>query len=55
MWLGGSAAVMIHSIMKFDTCGRHFWGFDSFEGLPSPSVQVVDDIQFHSANSHLPL
>jgi len=31
---GGTAILLIKSLLQFDTCNRQFWGYDSFEGLP---------------------
>lgn len=27
---------MLTLMKEFDLCNRHFWAFDSFEGLPAP-------------------
>lgn len=32
LWMGGTAILMLHTLQKFDTCKKNFWGFDSFEG-----------------------
>ena len=34
VYRGGTSALMIRMLDKYDACDRHFWGFDSFEGLP---------------------
>ena len=31
---GGTSAVIMRILMDFDGCGRKFWAFDSFEGIP---------------------
>ena len=39
IFTGGTASLMILALLEFDNCGRKFWGFDSFEGLPSSSIE----------------
>jgi len=39
VYTGGTSAVMMHILMDFDTCGRKFYAFDSFAGLPSTVPQ----------------
>ena len=36
---GGTAVLMLKTMIALDTAEprRHFWGFDSFEGLPAPN------------------
>ena len=34
LFRGGSAATLLNILLRFDNCGRKFYGFDSFEGLP---------------------
>jgi hypothetical protein len=38
-FIGTSAAIMMKILMKFDTCERKLWVFDSFEGLPAPTEE----------------
>ncbi len=35
VYRGGSSILLIRTLLKFDSCNRLFWGFDSFEGLPA--------------------
>ena len=35
MYKGGTSILLIHVLLNFDTCHRKFWGFDSFQGLPT--------------------
>lgn len=37
VYLGGTAAVIARTLFDFDRCGRKFWAFDSFAGLPQPT------------------
>ena len=39
LYTGGTAAAMMRSLIESDRCNRQFWGFDSFEGLPAPTVE----------------
>lgn len=39
IYRGGTAILAINTLLKYDSCDRHFWGFDSFEGLPA----IVDE------------
>ena len=39
LYAGGTASMMVISLLSFDRCKRQFWGFDSFEGLPDPSLK----------------
>lgn len=36
---GGTASLIMRLLAEYDACGRKFWGFDSFEGLPNPVEQ----------------
>jgi len=38
-YTGGTAAVIMKTIMAFDACDRKFWAFDSFQGLPERTVE----------------
>jgi hypothetical protein len=40
VFTGGSSAVIMKTLMDMDECGRAFWAFDSFAGLPE--VHVAD-------------
>ena len=40
---GTSATIMMRMLMQYDKCGRKFWGFDSFTGLP-PNVTSADGV-----------
>ena len=37
VYMGGSTAVLMNILNKFEPCGRKVWAFDSFQGLPEPS------------------
>lgn len=39
LFTGGTASLMLLVLQRFDKCGRKFWGYDSFEGLPPPSLE----------------
>lgn len=39
---GGTAAIILKTLINFDQCQRRFWAFDSFEGLPVPSRKDMD-------------
>ena len=36
---GGSGILMALAMKDFDLCGRIYWGFDSFKGLPGVMEQ----------------
>jgi hypothetical protein len=36
--MGGSSVLMLKLMKAIDLCGRHFWAFDSFAGLPPPRL-----------------
>jgi len=38
-YTGGTAAVIMKTIMAFDSCNRKFWAFDSFQGLPERTIE----------------
>ena len=40
---GSTAAILMRTLMHFDNCGRKFWGFDSFTGLP-PNITAEDGV-----------
>jgi hypothetical protein len=35
VWMGGTTAMLMKVLMKYDECERKFWAFDSFEGFPA--------------------
>lgn len=39
VFLGGTSALMIKTLLEFDPCSRKFYAFDSFEGLPPPTIE----------------
>lgn len=39
VYKGGASVLLIRMLQNYDTCGRHFWGFDSFQGLPESVAQ----------------
>lgn len=39
VYKGGTSILLIRMLQKYDSCGRHFWGFDSFRGLPESVAQ----------------
>lgn len=38
-YTGGTAAIIMTTIMAFDNCDRKFWAFDSFQGLPERTIE----------------
>lgn len=38
-YTGGTAAIIMKTIMAFDSCDRKFWAFDSFQGLPERTIE----------------
>ena len=38
-YTGGTAAIIMKTIMAFDNCDRKFWAFDSFQGLPERTIE----------------
>lgn len=36
LFTGGTAIGIMRSLIDMDRCNRQFWGFDSFEGFPTP-------------------
>ncbi len=38
VFTGGSSAMIMKTLMDMDACGRQFWTFDSFAGLPEVHV-----------------
>lgn len=44
-WKGGSLALLAHANVNYKNNNRVFWGFDSFEGIPSPD-SVHDKSKF---------
>jgi hypothetical protein len=45
VYLGGSTALQLKMLQDFDACGRHFYAFDSFEGLPSTNKMDSEGTQ----------
>ena len=41
LYTGGSAGAMLLVLLKYDNCGRKFYGYDSFEGLPENAKEDV--------------
>lgn len=41
--IGSSAAIMMRMLLQYDKCGRKFWGYDSFTGLP-PNITAEDGV-----------
>ena len=39
VYVGGSAAVLMRVLMQFDKCDKKLFAFDSFEGLPVPTLE----------------
>lgn len=37
VWRGGSAMAMAETLMDSNSCGRHFWLYDTFEGMSAPT------------------
>jgi len=35
VYQGGSSAVILKVLLTYDRCGKQFWAFDSFQGLPN--------------------
>ncbi len=40
IWRGGACIMMAAVLAAFDERERKVWGFDSFEGLPSPNAEL---------------
>lgn len=38
-YTGGTAAIIMKTMMAFDACDRKFWAFDSFQGLPERTIE----------------
>lgn len=36
VFMGGSGIMMANVMKDWDPCGRRYFGFDSFQGLPQP-------------------
>ena len=41
--MGSTAAILMRMLMHYDNCGRKFWGYDSFTGLP-PNITAEDGV-----------
>jgi hypothetical protein len=46
VFTGGTAAILMKVISDFDTCGRKFYAFDSFLGLPHPLHEDEGDLAY---------
>jgi hypothetical protein len=42
-YTGGTSSIIMKTLIEFDNCGRKFWAFDSFEGLPPRSIEDGSD------------
>ena len=42
LYSGGTAAAMMRALIDMDRCNRQFWGFDSFEGFPTPTIEDME-------------
>eukprot|EP00198_Chlamydomonas_reinhardtii_P007428 XP_001696765.1 predicted protein [Chlamydomonas reinhardtii] len=43
VFMGGSGIMMANVMKDWDPCGRRYFGFDSFQGLPQPDRSQTED------------
>ncbi|HEX7678756.1 MAG TPA: TylF/MycF/NovP-related O-methyltransferase [Thermoanaerobaculia bacterium] len=53
VWRGGSVTLIAHTLLRLGKTDRTLWLYDTFDGMPPPSVEDVQEMSGRSASEIL--
>ena len=53
VWRGGSVMLIAHTLLRLESTDRRLWLYDTFDGMPPPSVEDVQEMSGRPASEML--